>query len=110
MPEQPHIQPLTEAEILEFLNAHARQLYQMGARRLGLFGSFARGEATPESDIDLLVVLEKSTFDRYFGIKCFLEEHFGRKVDLVEEKMLKSRIVPYVMKDIIYVEGLDCLT
>ena len=61
-----------------------------------VFGSFARGEETPESDVDLLVVLDKSKpiGMRYFGMWGDLERLLGREVDFVEEGFLK----PYAEK------------
>lgn len=94
-----HIQQWTKTSILEFLNANAPKLYAMGVRRLGLFGSYVRNEQKPDSDIDLLVVLEKSTFDTKF----FLEISFGCKVDLVEEKTLKPDLALQIMREVIYI-------
>lgn len=110
MSDQPHIQQWTKTSILEFLNANAPKLYAMGVRKLGLFGSYVRDEQKPVSDIDLLVVLEKSTFDSYFGTKFFLEDTFGCKVDLVEEKMMREELSPYIMRDVIYVESLEAIS
>ena len=61
--------------------------------RAGIFGSYARGEEKKNSDIDILVEINKkiSLFD-FAGIKIELEEKLGRKVDLVEYKMIKPRI------------------
>ena len=55
-----------------------------------LFGSFARGEETPESDFDILVLLDYSQRIglRYFGMALDLEKLLGRPVDLVEEGQL----------------------
>jgi uncharacterized protein len=65
------------------LREHRAELQRLGARRLGLFGSFARGEARPDSDVDLLVELDRRTFDRYMDLKLRLEQLLGRPVDLV---------------------------
>ncbi|MFN8450872.1 MAG: nucleotidyltransferase family protein [Anaerolineae bacterium] len=97
---------LTAETILAALNAHSAKLYELGARKLGLFGSFVRGEQTPDSDIDILVTLARPSYDDYCNIKFFLEDFFGREVDLVMEDGLKERIRPYVMKEVVYVEGL----
>ena len=55
-----------------------------------LFGSFARGEETPESDVDILVVLDhtKPVGLKFFGMWNDLEELLDRKVDLVTENSL----------------------
>jgi predicted nucleotidyltransferase len=69
-----------------------------GVKRIGLFGSFVRGEIKEDSDIDILVEIEKdiSLLD-FIGIKLEIEEVLGRKVDLVEydtiKPILKERIL-----------------
>ena len=71
-----------------------------GARKAALFGSYARGEETPESDIDILADLphDMSLFD-VVGVKLDLEEVLGQKVDLVQYDAIKPRLRPYIMKD-----------
>ena len=61
--------------------------------RAGIFGSYARGEEKKNSDIDILVEINDkiSLFD-FAGIKIELEEKLGRKVDLVEYKIINPRI------------------
>jgi uncharacterized protein len=55
-----------------------------------IFGSVARDEAHPESDIDILVEFPESpTFDRYMGLKFYLEDRLGQGVDIVSHKILK---------------------
>jgi uncharacterized protein len=66
---------------------------RFGVRELAVFGSVARGEATAASDLDVLVDFDgPATFDRFMGLKVFLEDTFGRKVDLVTRPALKPRI------------------
>ena len=69
--------------------------------RAYLFGSCSRGEETPDSDVDILVQLDYSQpiGMRYFGMICDLENKLGRKVDLVEERGLKSFARPSVDHD-----------
>jgi predicted nucleotidyltransferase len=62
-------------------------------RELAIFGSVARGEATEASDIDVLVDFEgPATFDGFMGLKLFLEDNLGVKVDLVTRAALKPRL------------------
>jgi predicted nucleotidyltransferase len=69
-------------------------------RRLALIGSTARDEARPDSDLDLLVEYETSpTLDNFVGLKLFLEDHFGVKVDLVTPDGLKPRTRPGIERD-----------
>ncbi len=91
-------------EILQRLAAHREDLAAFGVKSLALFGSVARGEARPESDLDILVEFEDSTtFDRYMELKFFLEELLGCRVDLVTRKALKPRLRPYVEQEAVYV-------
>jgi len=66
-----------------------------GVKRIGLFGSFARGEQKESSDIDVLVEFEKPTFRNFMDLSFYLEDLFGRKVDLVTVKGLHPRIRPW---------------
>ncbi len=65
-----------------------------------LFGSFARGEAGENSDIDLLVRFSKPIGWTFYGIAEDLENALGRKVDLATENMLGKRIRADVMRDL----------
>jgi hypothetical protein len=62
---------------MRVLEERRASLRALGARRLGLFGSTARDEAGPTSDLDFVVELDERTFDRYMDLKLFLEELFG---------------------------------
>ena len=74
---------------------------QNGITYLGVFGSFARGEHTPSSDVDLLVEYKNtpSLLEEGRIINLF-QDVFNREVDLVSKKLLKERIRPYVLKDL----------
>lgn len=90
--------------ILQLLRIHRAELTRMGVRSVALFGSAARGDLQPDSDIDLLADLAPPyTYDRYIQVKFFLEDLFGRPVDLVMPETLKPRLRPYVEKEAIYV-------
>ena len=99
------INELTAREILDKLLANRQRLYDLGVRKLGLFGSYVRGEQKPNSDLDFIVALATYTFDHYMDVKFFLEELFGHEVDLVPEDSIKPRLKPYIMREVQYVEG-----
>ncbi len=65
-----------------------------------LFGSFARGEATEESDVDLLVRFSKPIGWAFYGIAEDLQDVLGKKVDLATENMLNKYIRENVMNDL----------
>lgn len=92
--------------ILQSLTAHRDALRGLGVRRLGLFGSAARGELTPTSDLDFLVEFDAKSFDRYMEVKFLLEDLFGRKVDLVLADAIKPRLRERILKDVVHAEGL----
>ena len=77
---------------------------KFGIERLGLFGSFARNEAGEDSDVDIVISLEKPNLFTYSIISRQLETIFGRKVDLVSEKSnLKETFRSNLEKEVIYV-------
>ncbi len=90
--------------VLATLKQHEATLKQMGVRSLAIFGSVARDEARPDSDVDLLVDLEPPyTLDRYMDIKFFLEDNLGVAVDLVMQEGLRPQIRETVEREAIYV-------
>jgi len=96
---------MSRDEILNVLKMHGEELRRYKVRRLGIFGSAARGELRPESDIDFLVELDDKTFDRYMDLKFFLEELFGRKVDLVLKEAIKPALRSRILEETVYAQG-----
>lgn len=92
--------------VLATLQEHMGEFHDLGVRRLGVFGSVVQGEASPESDIDILVEFDpgRKSFDNDMDLKFRIEELFsGRRVDLVLEHVLKPAIRPYVERTVRYV-------
>lgn len=70
-----------------------------GARDIRVFGSLARGEAGPESDVDLLVKLDPGvTLLKHAALVRELEALLGRKVDVVSERGLRPRVREQVLR------------
>jgi predicted nucleotidyltransferase len=94
----------TKQDILDALHANASRLRAFGIRRIGLFGSFVRGEQRPESDIDLLVEFEpgKKTFDAFMELSFFLDDLLLRRVELVTIESLSPYIGPHILKEVEY--------
>ncbi len=77
-------------------------LKKYGIKEAGVFGSVARGEDKPTSDIDIMIQMGKTlNLFEYARLQIDLEKSLGRKVDLVSKKNIKSRLKPYIMKDMI---------
>ena len=72
-------------------------------KNIGLFGSFSNNTFTDESDIDILVELEKPIGWKYFSLEIYLEKVFGRKIDLVTKNALKEQIKDSILKQISYI-------
>ncbi len=77
---------------------------KFGVKKIGIFGSFARGEEKKGSDVDILVEFAdgRKTFDNYMELKFFLENLFGREVDLVTSASIKPRLKENINGEIAY--------
>jgi predicted nucleotidyltransferase len=93
-------------EILKILEQNRNVIRGYGVRRLGLFGSCARGECNEVSDLDFVVEFEKKSFDAYMDLKLFLEKLFGCQVDLVISDSIKPRLRSVILGEAIHAPGL----
>jgi len=95
---------LTAEEILKLIQQNRERIKKYGVKRIGLFGSYLKGEQKEDSDIDILVEFEKGkkTFDNYMELKFFLEELFRRRVDLVIAESVKPELKKYIMRIVRY--------
>jgi uncharacterized protein len=92
------------ASVRNRLQQNLEAIYAFNVHSLSLFGSVARNEATADSDLDFLVEFEgPATFRGYMGLKFYLENLFGKPVDLVIKKDLKERIKQSVIEEAIRV-------
>ena len=80
---------------------------EYGVERIGLFGSFVRDTVTPESDVDLVVNINKPLGLKFFRMIYYLEDKLNRKVDVVTayglEKMRVKKIADSINKELEYV-------
>lgn len=98
--------PMRRDDVLAILQAHRSVFVErFDVDRLTLFGSVARDEAAPGSDLDLLVEFtgEKSRSKAYFGLMFYLEDLLEREIDLVTEPALRREFRPYVESEAIRV-------
>ena len=75
--------------------------------RIGLFGSYARGDQNVNSDIDLLVEFEDNTQDLYdlkLQLKDFFQKNLGIEIDICREKYIKPRIKKSILKETVYAD------
>ena len=93
--------------IAERLRRERTALAALGVLEIGLFGSFARGEQTPESDVDLLVEFtpQQHTFDSFMDLSFFLEALLGRKVELLTRESLSPYIGERILAEVEKIHG-----
>jgi predicted nucleotidyltransferase len=95
----------TKDDILNAIREKVGQFHTLGVKRLGLFGSFVRGEPSTKSDVDILVEFEKGqkTFDHFMQLSFMLEEIFQRRVEIVTPESLSPHIGPHILREVEYV-------
>lgn len=97
MPEM----PLTREQAIDRLLASEPDIRALGVQRLALFGSVVRGQARPDSDVDLLVQFSPGakTYDRFFALSELLEACLGRRVELVTVEALSPFLGPHILTE-----------
>lgn len=89
-------------QIIEVLSRHAKELRELGVISIGIFGSVARGEEHQDSDVDILVELQRPAgYLTLARIQLRLEELIGRKVDLVPRKALRPELRDRILAETI---------
>jgi len=95
----------TFEDIQRLLHAHLGELRRnYNVERIGIFGSFVRGQAQEKSDVDLLVQFSRPVgFVKFMKLENHLQEILDRKVDLVSRKALKPHIGKQILEEVRYV-------
>jgi len=91
-------------DVLSIIKENHDRIQAFGIKKLGLFGSFARRQQNPESDIDLIAEFEKGkkTFDNFIHLSFLLEDLLGHRVELVTVESLSPYLKPHIMKEVKY--------
>jgi len=90
------------SEIIKKMEENLEEIRRFGVKRIGVFGSYVRGEQRKESDIDILVEFEegKATLENFLDLKEYLEKLLGKKVDLLTREGVNSIRIEYIRKEI----------
>lgn len=91
---------LTDNEIFRQLRENQDVLKKYRVKRIGLFGSYARGTQKKSSDIDFLVEFKKPDFDNFMDLVSFLEDLFGRRVEILTPDGVRSIRIKAIAKEI----------
>ena len=95
---------MTKDEILKELSKNKSYIQQhFEVDKIGLFGSYAKGKQTEDSDIDIYVEFKHKTFDNLAGLWNYLEELYHKKIDLFHKHKNNNQvIISNIQKDVIY--------
>ncbi len=95
---------MTKNEILNKLSKNKSYIEQnFEVDKIGLFGSYAKGKQTEDSDIDIYVEFKHKTFDNLAGLWNYLEELYHKKIDLFHKHKNNNKIIiSNIQKDVIY--------
>jgi len=95
---------ITKSEILSKLTELKPILYRdYAVKEIGLFGSYSDNSNTDDSDIDILIELEKPIGWKFFTLELYLENIFNKKIDLVTKNALKEQIKDQILKQVNFV-------
>ena len=76
---------------------------EYSVKNIGLFGSFVNNTNNSNSDVDIMVELEKPIGWNFFTLESYLEKTLNRKIDLVTKNALKEQIKPYILNQMQYI-------
>lgn len=95
---------MSRDEIMSIILAHNSFLLSHGVKRIGLFGSVARGEERQGSDVDIIVDFKEGckSYDNFIELSFFLEDLLNCKVDLLTPESISPFMLPYIENDLQY--------
>ena len=93
---------LTRKDIQDSIAESRAILDRLGVKSIGLFGSFLRNEVKEDSDVDLLVDFHsgKKSFDNFMELAFYLEDLFGRKVEIITPQSLSKHIGSHILNEV----------
>lgn len=96
----------SKQQVINLIVKNKQAFGNLGAKKVGLFGSFARGQQTDESDVDLLVdfLPEQKSYRNFLNVADLAEKLLDRKVEVLTPQSLSPYLAPYIEKDVTYVQ------
>ncbi len=92
-------------DVFNALKNHKNEIkIRYNVKKIGVFGSYAKGLQNEESDVDILVEFEKPSFDSFMELSFYLEDLFGKKVDLLTPNSLSPFMKTSVEKEVVWCE------
>jgi len=97
-----HLRVNSKQDIYDSIAGNRAVLNNYGVKSISLFGSFVKNSSNENSDVDLLVdfLPGKKSFDNFMDLAFFLEDLFGRKVEIVTPQSLSKHIGPHILKEL----------
>jgi len=91
-------------DIIKIIKDNKTKIKTFGVERVGIFGSYLRGEARPESDIDLIIEFNDKniSYKNYMALYDFLESLYSQKIDLLTPEQISPYMMPYISKEAHY--------
>lgn len=91
--------------VLNVLKSHKNEIKsKYNVKKIGIFGSYAKGLQNEESDVDVLVEFQKPSFDNFMELSFYLEDLFHKKVDLLTPNSLSPFMKTSVEKEVVWCE------
>jgi len=94
---------MVKMNIIETLKKHKEFIQKKyTVKKIGIFGSYAKGTQKKSSDIDILVEFDTPTYDNFIDLAFYLEKLYEKKIDLITIKGLSPYILPYVEEEVVW--------